>query len=253
MVEACAGVAAQRPPFGAGRRKQVRRRRARATGDIIDDLVVGRHQRDARAAFDRHVADRHAGLDPQRVDRLACKFDGMADRAVGADAADHFHDQILGGDTGREGPVDRDAHRFEAAIDQRLGGQQMLDIRRPDPETDHAERPIGCRMAVARRDHHARQHKAEFGHHDMLDPLSRIEEVEDLDSEIAAIFAQILDLPPRAVVEFARIAVGVGRIDMVNDPQRRGGAPDLPPGGAQPAERLGACIFIEHRSIDIEQ
>src|SRR3546814_7237795 len=89
--------------------------------------------------------------------------------------------------------------------------------------------------------------------HDMLDPLPRIEEIEDFDPEIAAIFAQIFELPPRAIVEFARRAVGVGRIDMVDDPQRCSGAPDGSPGGAQPAERLGACIFVEHRSIDIEQ
>src|SRR3546814_18054936 len=67
------------------------------------------------------------------------------------------------------------------------------------------------------------------------------------------LFRSIFDLPPRAIVEFARRAVGVGRIDMVDDPQRCSGAPDGSPGGAQPAERLGACIFVEHRSIDIEQ
>src|SRR3546814_2886168 len=68
----------------------------------------------------------------------------------------------------------------------------------------------------------------------MLDPLPRIEEIEDFDPEIAAIFAQIFDLPPRAIVEFAHRAVGVGRIDMVDDPQRCSGAPDGSPGGAQP-------------------
>src|SRR3546814_13639036 len=74
----------------------------------------------------------------------------------------------------------------------------MFDVRRADAESDHAERAVSGRMAVARGDDHAGQHETEFGHHDMLDPLPRIEEIEDFDPEIAALFAQIFDLPPRA-------------------------------------------------------
>ena len=97
-------------------------------------------------------------------------------------------------------PVDRDPHRPKASIDKRLRRQQMFDIRRADTKTHHTERAIGRRMAVPRGNHHARQHEAEFGHHDMLDPLPRMQHVENLDPKIAAVLDQIFDLAARAVV-----------------------------------------------------
>ena len=62
-------------------------RRVRAALQIFERRVVGRDQAGARAAFDRHVADRHALFHRERADGAAGEFEDAAGAAADADLA----------------------------------------------------------------------------------------------------------------------------------------------------------------------
>ncbi len=108
-------------------------------------------------------------------------------------------------------------------------------------------------MAVPRGDDHARQHETDLGHHHMLDALHRMQDVEQLDAEIAAILGEILDLAGSTRIGHARRAQRCGGIDVIDGAQGGARPPDRPPGLAQRGEGLRAGIFIEDRAVDIEQ
>ena len=80
--------------------------RFRPALEIFERLFVWRDDAGARARLDRHVADGHAAFHRQRADRLAGKFQRMADAAGGADLADDGEDHVLGGDVGRQLAID---------------------------------------------------------------------------------------------------------------------------------------------------
>ncbi len=126
-------------------------RRARAALDIGEGLLVGRDQAGAGAAFDRHVADGHAAFHRQRADRLAGIFDDVAGAAGGADLADDGEDDVLGGDAGRQLAVDAHQHVLGLLLDQRLGGEHVLDLRRADAMRQRAEGAVRRGVASRRR------------------------------------------------------------------------------------------------------
>ena len=91
---ACASSATRLVPGAALRRH-------RAALEIGEGRLVRRDQAGAGAAFDRHVADRHAAFHRERADGVAGIFDDVAGAAGGADLADDGEDDVLGGDAGR--------------------------------------------------------------------------------------------------------------------------------------------------------
>ena len=88
----------------ASRRRRPRSPPARrgAAVDPLEGRVVGRDHARAPAALDRHVADRHAALHRERLDRRAGVLDHVAGGAVDAHLADRAEDQVLGGDAEAE-------------------------------------------------------------------------------------------------------------------------------------------------------
>ena len=73
----------------------------RAAGEVFKGGVVGRDQSGARAAFDRHVADRHALIHAKRTDCAAGVFEDAAGAAaelcgVGRDAFQNLQVAPLG-------------------------------------------------------------------------------------------------------------------------------------------------------------
>ncbi len=149
-------------------------RRLRLALDVVEGLFVRRDQAGAGAAFDRHVADRHAAFHRQRADRLAGKFDDMAGAAGRADLADDGEDDVLGGDAVRQLAIDLDQHVLGLFLDQRLGRQHVLDLGRADAVGQRAERAMGRGVAVAADDRHARQREALLRSDDVDDALALV-------------------------------------------------------------------------------
>ena len=123
-------------------------RRARAALDVVEGLLVRRDQAGAGAAFDRHVADRHAAFHRQRADRFAGIFDDIAGAAGGADLADDGEDDVLGGDAGRQLAVDAHACSWpsagSASGSRAHARPRTCRCRAPARRTRHGSR-CGCR------------------------------------------------------------------------------------------------------------
>ena len=160
-------------------------RRARAALDVVEGLLVGRDQAGAGAALDRHVADGHAPFHGQRLDRLAGIFDDMAGAAGGADLADDGEDDVLGGDAVGQLAVDAHPHVLGLVLDQRLGGEHMLDLGGADAVRQRAEGAVGRGVAVAADDGRAGQGEALLRPDDVDDALALVELVVIFDAEIA--------------------------------------------------------------------
>ena len=79
---------------------------------IVDRRRVGRDHAGARAGLDRHVAQRQPAFDRQRANRRARILDGVADRAVGADAGDDREDHVLGVEPRRHARHRRESRMF---------------------------------------------------------------------------------------------------------------------------------------------
>src|SRR6185437_15317345 len=82
-----------------------------------EGCVVGRDHSGAPARLDRHVADGHASLHREGLDRRADVFDDVPGGAADADLADRAEDQVLGGDAEAEGTLVTDTHRAGALLD----------------------------------------------------------------------------------------------------------------------------------------
>ena len=103
-------------------------------------------------------------------------------------------DDVLGADAGRQRAVDGDAHVLRLLLDQRLGGEHMLDLRGADAVGERAEGAVRRGVAVAADDGHAGQGEALLGADDVDDALALVALVEILDAEIAGVLGQRLDL-----------------------------------------------------------
>ena len=100
----------------------------RAAVAVFVSLLVRCDQASACAAFDRHVADGHAAFHRQIADRFAAILDDVAGAAGCAGSANDGHGDVFGGHTGGKFAGDLDLHVFGFLLDQRLRGQNVLDL-----------------------------------------------------------------------------------------------------------------------------
>ena len=102
LVEDCPVVGVQRLPVLHRAVPGLALRGARATLQVCERGLVGGHHAGARAGLDGHVADRHAAVHRQCLDRGTAVLDDVARAAVHADAADDREHEVLGGHARRE-------------------------------------------------------------------------------------------------------------------------------------------------------
>ena len=176
----------------------------------------------------------------------------MAGAAGGADLADDGEDDVLGGDAGRQFAVDAHAHVLGLLLDQRLGGEHMLDLGGADAVGQRAERAVGRGVAVAAHDGGAGQGEALLGPDHMDDALAAVALVVILDAEIARVLRQRFDLDRRLRIVDALGAVG-GRHVVVDHGQRLLRRAHLAAGHAQALEGLRAGHLVHQMPVDIEQ
>ena len=74
--------------------------------------------------------------------------------------------------------VDRDAHVLGRLLDQGLGGQHVLDLRRADAEGERPEGAVGRGVGIAAYDGRAGQGEALLGADDVDDALAQVLHVE---------------------------------------------------------------------------
>ena len=97
-------------------------------------------------------------------------------------------------------PSTRDAHVLGRLLEQRLGGQHVLDLGGADAEGQRAERAVRRGVAVAADDGHAGQGEALLGADHVDDALADVVHVEVGHAELGDVLLQRLDLDARFLV-----------------------------------------------------
>ena len=162
--------------------------------EVLEGRVVRGDQPGAGAALDAHVADGHPLLHGQAADGLAGVLEDVAGPAADPDPGDQREDDVLGADARGEPPVDADLVRLRVALEEGLGGEDHLDLARPDPERERPERPVRARVRVAAHDRHAGLGQAELGADDVDDALPRVADAVERDPELGAVGLELVDL-----------------------------------------------------------
>ncbi len=185
-------------------------------------------------------------------DRLAGIFQRIAGAARGADLADDGEDDVLGGDALRQLAVDHGAHVLRLRLDQRLGGEHVLDLGGADAVGQRAERAVGRGVAVAADQRDARQGEALLGTDDVDDALPLVELVVVFEPEQLGVLGQILDLGGALRVRIGQRAVG-GRDVVVDHQQRLLRRAHLAARQAQPLEGLRRGHLVDEVAVDVDQ
>ena len=168
-----AGVGRQRAPAGDRFVEFCTLRRVGSTAEVVVGRVVGCDEAGAGAAFDRHVANRHAVFHRERADHFARVLDAVASAAAGRDLADEIKNHVLGRDTRAKLAVDAKLERLGLRLQQRLRGQDVLDFAGADAERERTERAVSRGVAIAADDRHAGLRVALLGADDVDDALPR--------------------------------------------------------------------------------
>ena len=216
--------------------------------------VVGRDHAGAPAALDRHVADGHAALHRERLDRGAGVLDDVPGGAADAHLPDRAEDQVLGGDAEAGHALVADQHRLGLLLDHALRGQHVLDLAGADPEGQRAEGAVGRGVRVAADDRHTGLGDAELGPDHVHDPLPVGAQRVHRDPELGAVALQRFDLHARERVLDARgDGRAVGRRVVVGGRQRAIGPAHAAPGQPQTVEGLGAGDLVHEVQVDVQQ
>ena len=176
----------------------------------------------------------------------------MAIAAGRADFPDNGQDNVLGGDVGRQFAVHPHQHVLGLLLNQRLGGQHMLDLGSADAVGQGAEGTMGRGMAVAADNGHAGQGEALFGADNVNNALTLVEGVEIFDAELAGILGQSSDLDRAFGVRIGQRTVGGGHI-VVNHGQGALGMAHLAVVHPQALKGLRAGDFVHQVPVDIEE
>jgi hypothetical protein len=149
-------------------------------------LVRGDHPGPA-TALDRHVADGHAALHREPLDRRARVLDHVAHAAVHAHLPDRREDEVLGRHPVAELALVADPHRPGLALLERLGGEHVLDLAGADAEGERAEGPVRRCVGVAADDRHPRLGDAQLGSDHVHDALVARADRVDRHPELLAV------------------------------------------------------------------
>src|SRR5947209_6218393 len=114
--------------------------------------------------------------------------------AVDADEADQGEDQVLGRHPGRQGTVDADLHGPWLVLPEALGGEHMLDFGCANAERQAPERAMRRGVAITTHNRHPRLRESKLWTDDVDDTLSRIPQVVEGDTELAAVLRKLSHL-----------------------------------------------------------
>ncbi len=202
--------------------------------------------------LDGHVADRHAPFHGERLHGRAAVLDDVTHAAPGADLADDGQHQVLRCDSRRQHPVDGDGHGFGPALRQGLGGEDVLDLARADPEGQGTKRAVGRSVAVTAHDRHARLGEAQLGPDDVDDPLVGVAHGIQADAELSAVGCQHLHLPGRYRVLDRPVQPGGGDV-VIHGRDGEVRPAYAAPGYPQPIKGLGRRHLVNQMEVDVQQ
>ena len=148
---------------------------------------------------------------------------------------------------------DVDAEGLGLVLRQGLRGHDVLDFAGADAEGQGAEGSVGAGVGVAADDGHAGFGEAELGADDVDDALVGRLDVEELDAEVGAVFAQGFDLFGGDLVDDVEAVFDAAGGDVVVDGGEGAvGAAELAAGQAEAVEGLRAGDLVDEMEVDVE-
>ena len=161
--------------------------RHRPAGQIFERRVVGGDHAGTRAAFDGHVADRHASVHVEAANRRAGVFDDASGSTGRADLRDDVENDVLRGDAVLQLAGDSDLEVLRLALQQALAREHVADFRGADAEGQRTKRAVRRGMTVAAHDGLPRLRDAELRTDHVNDALLVAAEPVELYAEVAAV------------------------------------------------------------------
>ena len=187
VVEHGVRATGQAAPPGHGLLPGLTARGEGAAAQVVERGLVGVDVAAAGPALDRHVAEGHALLHRERIDRRTGEFVGIAHAALDAEGADHVQHQILGVDAALQLTVHPDAPHLQLAHRQALAGQHVAHLTGADAERDRSEGAVGGGMGIAAGDGHARLGETKFGGDHVHDALTASAKAMQGDAVLGAV------------------------------------------------------------------
>ncbi len=159
--------------------------RHRTARQIFERRVVGRDHTGTRAAFDGHVANRHASVHVEAANRRARVFDDASGSTGRSDLRDDVENDVLRGDAFFQLAGDSDLEVLRLALQQALAREHVADFRGADAEGQRAKRAVRRGMTVAAHDGLSRLCDAKLRTDHVDDALLVAAEPVELYAEIA--------------------------------------------------------------------
>jgi hypothetical protein len=145
-------------------------------------------------------------------------------------------------------------HVLALALDQRLGGQHMLDLRRADPVRQRPEGAMCGRVGIPADHGHPRQGPALLRANDVDDALPHVGHGIVVDPEILGVLVQRRHLDAAVLGHRRRIGAVQRRRDvMVRHRDGLFRRADLAAGHPQSFEGLWAGHFVDQMPVDVEE
>ena len=164
---------------------------------IVEGRFIWRDQTGFGTHLNGHIAQGHATLHAQRLNRVAAEFNDVAGTACAAGFTDDRQHDVFRGNARCRFALHFNLHRFGAALLQGLRRQHVFNFRRANPERQGAKRAVGCGMGVAADDGHARQGNSLLWPHHVNDALIGVVQIVQLNAKFVAVLDQLLHLDTR--------------------------------------------------------
>ena len=155
--------------------------------------MVGIHITATRAAFDGHVAHRHALFHGHVVNDIAAEFVGVAHAAIHAKVMNVRERHVLSVYAGLKAAGEIDAANLELSHRERLCGERVCNLTRADAEGQRAKRPVRGGVRIAACNRHSRLREPAFGADHMHDALLTFFRREKVDTVIGGVLLDMLE------------------------------------------------------------
>ena len=226
--------------------------RVRTPINVLKCSLVRGNQARPRAAFDAHIADRHAAGHVEGPDGLAAVLENVAHAAAGAVLGDDRENDIFGRHTVSKRTLHVDGEGLRLLLHQALRRQDVTDLAGPNTERQRTERAVRAGVAVAAHDRHARLGDPQFGPNDMHDALDVTFNVEEWNTEVRAICSEGANLGGRIVRPVDLHGPDAGGNGMVHSGESLVRPAHRQAPFSKCGERLRGRDFVNQVGIDVE-
>ncbi len=116
-----------------------------------------------------------------------------------------MQNDVFGSNPAREFAINIDQHGLGSILLQGLSGQDMLDFRGADTESQSPKSPVGGGVRITANNTHSRQGQALFRANDMHNTLAFIRKVIQFNAEIFTVLRQCFHLQPGSRLHLSNV------------------------------------------------